>query len=132
MEEQPLTNFFGVRQESTQPLETRVSDIMQHLGLKPRIMVCTRLGKEQEGSVRLIKVTLSSSLAVSEVLWKSKMLKDTAQVCRQIFICLDRTVKQRKAQRGLVDQLKKLKTEHLGAKYCIRRGKVVQCENSQP
>ena len=80
---------------------------------------------EQEGSVCPIKVTLSSLSTVSEV------LKD-ADGCRHIYIRPDRTVEQRKAQKGLVDILKKLKNEHPGARYCIRSGKVVQCENSQP
>ena len=86
---------------------------------------------EQEGSVCPIKVTLSSLSTVSEVLRKSKLLKD-ADGCRHIYIRPDRTVEQRKAQKGLVDILKKLKNEHPGARYCIRIVKVVQCENSQP
>ena len=75
-----------------------------------------------------IKVTLSSSLTVSEVLQKSKLLKD-AEGCRQVFICPIRTVEQRKAQKGLFAQLKKLRTENPGARYCIRSCKVVLCEN---
>ena len=94
-------------------------------------MDCCRLAKEQEESVSPIKVTLSSSSNVSEVLRKSKLLKDT-KGCWQNFICPDKTVEQGKAQKGLFNKLKKLKTEHPGARYCIRSGKVVQCENSQP
>ena len=123
--------IYGVPEDLSQPLESRVGDIMQHLDQKPRIVDCCRLGKEQEGAVRPIKVTLSSSSIVVEVLRNSTKLKN-AEGCRQIFICPDRTVEQRKAQKGLVVQLKKLRTEHPGARYCIRNNKVIPCEIPKP
>ena len=94
--------IYGAPEGSTQTLETRVGNIMEHVDQKPRIGDCCRLGKETEGSVRPMEVTLSSSYVVVEVL--RKLLKNAKGV-RQIFICPDRSVEQRKAQKGLVDQL---------------------------
>ena len=42
----------GVPERSTETLETRVGNIMDNVGQKPRIVDCCRLGKETEGSVR--------------------------------------------------------------------------------
>ena len=123
--------IFGVSEDTKQPLETRVGEVLQQIGQKPRIIDCCRLGQEKEGAVRPVKITLSSSDVVTELLRNSKLLKD-AEGCRQIFICPDRTVEQRKVQKGLIDQMKKLRTEHPGARYCIRNGKVVPCDNSLP
>ena len=81
--------IFGVPEGSTETLETRVGNIMENVGQKLRIVDCCRLGKGN-----------------------SKLLKN-AEGCRQIFICPDRSVEQRKAQKELVDQLRKFKTEHL-------------------
>lgn len=123
--------IFGVPEDITQTLETCVGGVLEHLGQKPRIVDCCRLGKEQEGAVRPVKVTLSNSSVATELLRKSKVLKDVEE-CRQIFICPDRTVEQRKVQKGLIDQLKKKRTEHPGARYSIRNGRVVLSENSPP
>ena len=81
--------------------------------------------------MRLVKVTLSNSSIATELLRKSKVLKDV-EGCRQIFICPDRIVEQRKIQKGLIDQLKRKRTENPGARYSIRNGRVVLWENSQP
>ena len=123
--------IFGIPEDITQTLETRVGGVLENLGKKPRIVDCCRLGKEQEGAVRPVKVTLTNSSIASELLRKSKVLKDV-EACRQIFICPDRTVEHRKIQKGLIDQLKKKRTENPGTRYCIRSGRVVVSDNSQP
>ena len=105
-------------------METRVRKIMENVGQKPRIVDCCRLRKKTEGSVRPVKVTLSSSYIVAQVLRNSKLLK-IAEGCRQIFIFPDRSVEQRKAQKELVDQLRKFKTEHPNVTNYIKNGKVV-------
>ena len=60
---------------------------MENVGQKPRIVDCCRLRKKTEGSVRPVKVTLSSSSIVAQVLRNSKLLKN-AKGCRQILIVL--------------------------------------------
>ena len=116
--------IYGVPEGSTETLETRIGNIMENVGQKPRIVDCSRLGKETEGSVRPVKVTLSSSSVVAEVLSNSKLLKN-AEGCRQICICPDRSVEQRKARKGVVDQFRKLKSEKPNDTYYIKNGKVV-------
>ena len=118
--------FYRVPEESTQPSETRVGDIMQHLGLKPRNMDYCRLGRisasYQGHTVQLI----DCFRGVAEL----KVVEIRRGLSANVY-CLDRTVVQRKAEKGLVDQLKKLRTEQPSARYCIWSGEVVHCENSQ-
>ena len=121
--------IYGVAEEENQPLETRVGAIFQHVGQKPRIVECCRLGRVQDDATRPVKVTLSSSAIVTELLRNSKMLKN-ADGCQKIFVCPDRTVEQRKAQKGLLEQLRQMRTENPSAKYRIKNGKVIPCENS--
>ena len=43
------------------------------------------------------------------------------------FVCPDRTVEQRKAQKGILEQLRQMRTENLGARYRINKsGKTEQ------
>ena len=123
--------MYGVPENGDQPLETHVGEILEKTGQKPRISECCRLGQRRDGAVRPVKVILSSSSVAMEVQRSAKLLRE-AEGCRQIFICPDRTVEQRKAQKGLVDQLKKLRTDNPGMRYRIKGGQVMVCETSVP
>ena len=121
--------IYGVpeQEESTESLESRIGDILQNVGQKPRIVECCRLGKIQDEATRPVKVTLTTSATVTEVLRNSKLLR-CAEGCRKVFICPDRTVEQRKVQKGLVDKLRKKRTENPDTRYRIRNGVVVVCD----
>ena len=58
--------IYGVPEEENQPLETRVGANFQHVGQKPRIVECCRLGRIQDDATRPVKVTLSSSAIFTE------------------------------------------------------------------
>ena len=116
--------MFGFAEEQTEQLESRVEEILQRIGQKPRIVECCRLGRVKDGAVRPVKVTFSS-------LRNAKQLRN-AEGCRKIFICPDRTVEQRRTQKELVVKLKKLRTENPGTNYSIKGGQVVQCESLAP
>lgn len=116
--------LFGVNEEANEQLNTRVGDILENTGQKPRILECFRLGKVEDGNTRPVKVKLENSVVVREVLRKSKLLKN-AEGCRNIFICPDRTVEQRRAQKELLSQLRQKRTENPDARYCIRSGQVM-------
>ena len=123
--------IYGVPEDCNQTLESQVEGVLHHVGQKPRIVECSRLGREQDGAARPVKVTLSSSGIVTEVLRNSKMLK-SAEGCRKIFICPDRTVEQRRTQKELVIQLRESRSKNPNARYSIRSGKVVQCDETVP
>ena len=89
--------IYGVPEDFNQTLESQVDGVLHHVEQKPRIVECCRLGREQDGVVRPLKVTFSSSGIVTEVLRNSKMLK-SAEGYRKIFICPDRIVEQRRTQ----------------------------------
>ena len=120
--------MFGVAEEDNQPLESRVEQILLHIGQKPRIVQCCRLGIVKDGATRPVKVTLSSQAVVGEVLRNAKQLKNVED-CRKIFICPDRTVEQRRTQKELVVKLRQLRSDNPGAKYSIRSGQVVRDES---
>ena len=123
--------LYGVPEDESQQLEKKVEDILHHVGQKPRIVDCCRLGRVQEGTTRPVKVTLPSSATAFEVLRNSKLLK-SAEGCQKIFVHPDRTVEQRKAQKELVTQLREMRMKNTGVRYHIRNGKVVPRDGSVP
>ena len=125
--------IYGAPETENQLLESQVENIFELVGQKPRIVDCCRLGRVGDGvrAKRPVKVSLSNSAIVSDILRNCKMLRNDKEY-RNIFICPDRTIEQRRTQKGLVENLKKLKIENPGARYRIRGGKVEQCENLVP
>ena len=117
--------LYGVSEEAIEQFNTRIGDILENTGQKPRILECFRLGKIQDGNIRPVKVKLESSVIVREdVLRTTKLLKN-AEGCRTIFIFPDRTVEQRRTQKELISQLRQKRTENPDACYCVSSGQVM-------
>ena len=74
--------LYGVPEEANEQLKTRIVDILENTGQKPRILECFRLGKVQDGNMRPVKVKLENSVIVREVLRTSKLLKNAD--CRKL------------------------------------------------
>ena len=86
--------IYGVSEDCNQTLESQVEGVLHHVGQKSRIVECYRLRREQDGSVRPVKVTFLSSGIVKEVLQNSNMLK-SAEGYRKICICRAKKDSQR-------------------------------------
>ena len=115
---------FGLPEEaSDEELEGSVSQVLHHLGEKPRFEA-VRLGKKKDSAVRPVRVVLSSAHSAQTVLVKSRNLRHTDKY-KRVFLSPDRTVEERERQRGLVLQLKKTKEEEPQSKHYIKHGQIV-------
>ncbi len=92
-------------------LESKVSEVLNHLNEKPKLLNCCRIGKRAVVSVRPVKFTLSSSDQVWQILQKTKMLKEV-EGCSSTYICPDRSVEDRLAYKKLTEELKLKRTNN--------------------
>ena len=113
IEEDSSRNFmiFGKEERANEDLFQTISEILEDVKEKPRVIECSRVGGLKPGKSRPIKVKLYSSDAVSHVLRKAKHLKSSEQN-RSTFICPDRTKEERETHKNLVVKMKmKMKNE---------------------
>ena len=115
---------YGVAEEAEEQLKSRVENILENTGMKPRIVECSRLGRVHDGNIRPVKVMLESVNTAREVLRNSKLLRNV-DGCRGIFICPDRTVEERRTQKELINQLRQKRLENPNDRYHIRSGQIV-------
>ena len=103
--------IFGKEEKSNEDLSKTVTAIFEDLNENPRIVECRRIGDVQHGKRRPIKIRLSSSDAVHEVLRKAKHLRQSA-ANSTTYIVRDRTKAEREAHNVLVGEMKlKMKKE---------------------
>ena len=96
------------------PVPDKVSEVLLELGEKPTFEV-SRLGQQslaqKKKLVRPVKVTVSSSNIVQQILRKSRHLRNNDRY-KTVFISPDRSVEERAEHKGLVLELKeKVKQE---------------------
>ena len=121
---------FGLEDAAAEDLRKKVGDVFLEIGEQPRVEV-SRLGKVAAGGkIRPVKVCLSSSHAVDQILSKARQLKQSEKFSK-VFISPDRSPAQRIKHRELVGELKKKDAEEPEKKHFIRRGKVV-CAGTEP
>ncbi len=118
--------IFGLAEETDENLTTKVSDVLEILQEKPVFSIPQRIGQVAlAGTNRPVKISLTSSLMVSELLKKSKLLQ-TQDTLKGVFIAPDRTKEERILRRKLVDDLKLKISKHSDLRFAIRNGSVVQ------
>ena len=124
-----LWYLFGLPEDSneTETLNGKVVDVFAALGENPWTVEVTRLGKAKADSVqvrpRAVKVTLSSSATVHQLLMKARGLKQS-EIYSKVFICPDLSHEQRTERRELVEEQKRLSTEQPNKKHFIKGGRV--------
>ena len=106
--------IFGLPEDSdTETLNEQVVGVFAALGEKPRAEAA-RLGKVNADSgrarPRAVKVTLSSSATVHQLLMKARGLR-ASEMYSKVFICPDLSQEQRTERRELVVEQKRLSTE---------------------
>ena len=97
--------IFGKEEKKNEDLCQIVSEILEDVNEKPRVIECRRVGTVTSGKPRPIKCKLSSSDAVYHVLRKSKDLKSSERN-RRTFLSPDRTIAERHTHNALVQQMK--------------------------
>ena len=85
-----------------------LNDILSELKVAAEIEDIVRLGKEVEGKARPLKFKVKTVEVKKEILSEAKELKNNGNetMCK-VFICPDRTPKQREENRKLVAELKR-------------------------
>ena len=118
--------MFGLQETERENLDYKVRDIFEELKEKP-LFRAERVGrKTSEDSDRPVKVSMESSLIVSDILKKSKELKQS--VFSHVFLKPDRTLEQRLKHKKIVAELKKSIQEAQEKHHFIKNGEVCHQE----
>ena len=118
--------MFGLQETERENLDYKVRDIFEELKEKP-LFRAERVGrKTSEDSDRPVKVSMESSLIVSDILKKSKELKQS--VFSHVFLKPDRTLEQRLKHKKIVAELKKSIQEAPEKHHFIKNGEVCHQE----
>ena len=70
--------IFGLKENTSEQLDDRVSKVFEQIGEKPRFEA-VRIGNQMSGKVRPVKVTVSSSSTVHQILVKSSQLRSDTE-----------------------------------------------------
>ena len=122
---------FGLSEETGEgedQLVSKVGEVLQDIGEKPRVEVI-RLGtpSSTSSSTRPVKVTVSSSVVVNQILAKAKQLRQSSKHSR-VFISPDRSPVQRVEHRALIQALKDKRESDPSKRHYLRNGKIVSAE----
>ena len=121
---------FGVSEEQTEELDSKVNGLLEQLHEKPRIISCSRIGLKKSGKIRPIRFTVKNPDTAYQILRKAKSLKDAAGY-QSVVISPDRTVDEQKTQRELVLKLKEKRQNDQSSRYVIKSGKIVILTNNE-
>ena len=115
--------MFGLEETERENLDFKVRVIFEELKEKP-LSRAERVGrKTSEDSARPVKVSMESSLIVSDILKKSKELKQS--VFSHVFLKPDRMLEQRLKHKKIVAELKK-SIQEAPEKHCHQEKVVKQ------
>ena len=104
-------------------VEERVQEFFQEIGLKPALQAF-RVGRMiKEKSKRPVKVSLSSSCAVQQVLSQVRKLRQSASFSK-VYVRPDRSEEARCQDRLLVQELLKKRESEPGKLHYIRAGTI--------
>ena len=125
-EEDRSRNFliFGLPGEKEEEkLDAQVNEILETVGMKPKVE-SQRIGrKKTDGSTRPVKVIASNSLVVDQILSNARNLRYSDKF-KTVFLSHDRSVEQRKVRKDLVQVMKKRALAEPNKKFYIKDGKI--------
>lgn len=115
---------FGLCDDENEDLNLKIGEVFEHLGEKPRVEA-RRLGKKTTtAAARPVKVTLSSSTIVQQILSKSKKLR-LSEKHKTVFLSPDRTAEERLKQKEIVAELKRKVAQEPNKRHFIKGVQVV-------
>ena len=106
--------------------------LFEELGEKPLNVEATRLGKcgsSGSGKLRPVKVSLSSSTIVQQIIRKARNLRSSEKY-KQVYLTPDRTIEERVTQKKLVLDLKKKKTDEPDKRHYLKDGQICSEDKS--
>ncbi len=113
--------IFGLDEEESEQLHDRVTEIFEQLGEKPR-HEAIRMGlRRDKKTSRPIKVTMSNSVSVQQILQKAKSLGASVKF-KTVFISPDRSPEERARQKSLILELKKKRQEDPNKRHYMKGG----------
>ena len=116
--------MYGVEEIADEDLPNKASAIMlEEVKEKPLLKDCCRVGMKNGESPRPVKLGLSSSDMVQNVLRKARLLRGK-EGYKTVYICPDRTVDERRAYKKLVEELKVKKIEEPDKFFITKNSKV--------
>ena len=108
-------------------LETKISGMFEEIGLKPKL-VAQRIGKKKTASAtRPVKVSVSSSLIVQQILVNAKTLRKSAKY-KTVFLSPDRTPEQREARKELIVSMRAKAIAEPNKKFYIKDGQILSTD----
>ena len=114
---------FGLPDDEEEQLEERISEVLETVGQKPKIEV-QRLGKKKTStSTRPVKVRLSSSLIVHQILDNARKLRLSAKF-KTVFLSPDRSIEERKVRKELITNMKAKALSEPDKKFYIKEGQI--------
>ena len=114
---------FGLPDDKEEQLEERISEGLETVGQKPKIEV-QRLGKKKTStSARPVKVRLSSSLIVHQILDNARKLRLSAKF-RTVFLSPDRSMEEWKVRKELITDMKAKALAEPDKKFYIKEGHI--------
>ena len=125
-EEDRSRNFlvFGLPEEEEEGLETRISEVLEEVGLKPKLEA-QRIGKKKSASViRPVKVCVSSSLIVHQILSNARNLRNSGHKFKTVYLSPDRSPEQREARKELVATMRAQASAEPHRKFYIKEGQI--------
>ena len=120
---------FGLKEEETEILDDKVTELFSQLGEKPRV-AASRVGLPRtDGHSRPVKVSVSSPTIAQQILLKCKRLKESVKF-RLVYVCPDRSPEERAVRKQLVLDLRSAVKQHPHKHHFIRGGKVCNSEKT--
>ena len=113
--------IFGKAEVAGEDVTETVTEVLHEMNEKPRLVECMRVGTIAEGKSRPIKVKLSSSDAVFNILRNAKKLKNSVSNCAT-FIGPDRSKEEQAAHKKFVDKMKTMMRDEPDKYHYIRKG----------
>ena len=123
---------FGLCEDNNEEVSDKVTEVFESLGEKPRVEA-SRLGRKSSSATRPrpVKVTLSSSTIVQQILRKSSKLSRTEKF-KTVYLAPDRTEEERAQHKELVVELKKRAEAEKDKKLFIREGQICCVDRHKP
>ena len=116
--------IFGLpeAESDSEDLEGKATEVLESIGEKPRVMEICRVGKKGSGT-RKVRLSLSSSAVVGQVLSKANLLREVSRFSG-VYFSPDRSREERVERKKLVDELKRRKEAEPKTRHFIRGGEV--------
>jgi hypothetical protein len=118
--------IFGLKETDEEKLSDKVDELFEQIEVKPNFEA-VRIGRKSADKTRPVKILLSNSNTVHQILSKSKNLK-LSEHHKTVFISPDRSPEEQARHHLLVLEMKEKAKKDLKRRYYIRSG-IICCED---